>query len=51
MNDAVFQGDDGKWNFWDENAEPYFYGPYETEEEAQAAHEKYCATNKGSDVA
>lgn len=34
--DPVFQGDDGKWNFWDETWAS-FYGPYDTEDAARAA--------------
>ena len=40
--DPVFQDDDGQWNFWDE-AWAYFHGPYQTEEEARAALDRYVA--------
>ena len=38
--DPVFQDDYGAWNFWDETW-AYFHGPFETEEKAREAWQRY----------
>ena len=44
--DPVFQDDDGLWNFWDETW-AYFHGPYQTEEAARAALDRYVTEELG----
>ena len=44
--DPVFQDDYGAWNFWDETW-AYFHGPFETEEKAREALERYSRWSDG----